>query len=235
MKALLLAALLAITPFVHAVTGSGTIKTEARAVSGFQAVATRGSVALVLRQGTREGLELRGDDNVLALIETRVVERGGVPTLEIGTKDGASYSTRNPVVATIDLITLRALTLAGASDVSADALKAPALQIVVSGSGKLRLRGLAVDELAVTVSGSGDAVLAGRAPTLGLKLSGSADVNARELESDTVAASVAGSGNVTVNARKTLAASVAGSGNVSYSGAANVTSSIAGSGRIKKL
>jgi len=42
---------------------------------------------LVLRQGAREGFELRANDNVLPLIETQVVDRGGVPTLEIGTKN----------------------------------------------------------------------------------------------------------------------------------------------------
>ncbi len=65
------------------VSGSGKLQTEARNVTGFQAIATHGSVKLVLRQGAREGLELHADDNILPLIETRVVDRSGVPTLEI--------------------------------------------------------------------------------------------------------------------------------------------------------
>ncbi len=217
------------------VTGSGTLKSEARAVGGFQAIAARGSVKLVLRQGAREGLELRADDNLLPLIETRVVDRGGVPTLEIGTKDGASYSSRNPVVATIDLVTLRTIVLAGSSDVVCEALKTPSLQIAVSGSGNLTLHQLDVDELNVKVSGSGKAAFSGRATTLGLKIAGSGDADTRALEADFVAVSVAGSGDVMVNARKTLAVSVAGSGNVAYTGAAALTASIAGSGRVKKL
>ena len=217
------------------VTGSGKLQTESRAVTGFQAITTHGSVNLVLRQGAREGVELRADDNILPLIETRVVDRGGVPTLEIGTKSGTSYSSRNPVVATIDLISLRALALAGSSDVACEALKSPALQVSVSGSGKLRLRQLDIDQLMVKVSGSGDVDFSGRATTLGLKIAGSGDANTRALEADDVAVSVAGSGDVTVNARKTLSVSVAGSGNVAYTGAAAVTSSVAGSGRVKKL
>lgn len=217
------------------VTGSGKLQTESRAVTGFQAISTHGSVNLVLRQGAREGVELRADDNILALIETRVVDHGGVPTLEIGTKSGTSYSSRNPVVATIDLISLRALALAGSSDVACEALKSPALQVSVSGSGKLRLRQLDIDQLMVKVSGSGDVDFSGRARTLGLKIAGSGDANTRALEADDVAVSVAGSGDVTVNARKTLNVSVAGSGSVAYTGAATVTSSIAGIGRVKKL
>ena len=217
------------------VSGSGKLQTETRAVTGFQAIATHGSIKLVLRQGGREGLELRADDNILPLIETRVVDRGGVPTLEIGSKDGARYSTRNVVVATIDLIGLRALTLAGSSDVACEALKSPVLQIAVSGSGNLRLHQLDVDQLMVRVSGSGNVDFSGRATTLGLKIAGSGDANTRALEADDVAVSVAGSGDVIVNARKTLNVSVAGSGNVAYTGAAAVTSTVAGNGRVKKL
>ena len=217
------------------VTGSGTLQSETRAVSGFQAITAKGSVKLVLRQGAREGLELRADDNLLPLIETRVVDRGGVPTLEIGTKDGASYSSRNAVVATIDLVTLRTLVLAGSSDLVCEALKTPALQIRVSGSGNLKLHQLTVDELKLSVSGSGNAEFSGRATTVGLRIAGSGDADTRALEADDVAVSVAGSGDVTVNARKTLSVSVAGSGSVAYTGAAAVTSSIVGSGRVKKL
>jgi hypothetical protein len=119
------------------VSGSGKLQSEARNVSGFQAVALRSSMKLVLRQGTREGVELRADDNLLPLIETQVVERNGVPTLELGMKRGTSFSTDHTIVATIDLITLRALSISGSGEVVSEALKTPALAIAISGSGKV--------------------------------------------------------------------------------------------------
>lgn len=66
------------------VVGSGTARTESRAVSGFQAVALAGAMTLVLRQGALEALELRGDDNLLPIIQARVVERGGTPPSKSG-------------------------------------------------------------------------------------------------------------------------------------------------------
>ena len=81
------------------------------AVAGFQALSSAGSIDLVLRQGTREGIELRADDNLLALIETRVVDRGGVPTLEISPRRGTSFSTRLPLTATVDFVTLKAISM----------------------------------------------------------------------------------------------------------------------------
>jgi len=219
----------------NSVTGSGKLQTETRNVAGFQGISTAGSIRLVLRQGAREGVELRADDNLLPLIETSVVDRSGVPTLEIGTKSGASYSSRNPVVATIDLITLRALTVAGSGDVVSEALKSPTLRLVAAGSSSIKLRQLAVDELSAKVAGSGDLELTGRAGVFALVVAGSGDANTRALEADEVSVAVAGSGDASVNARKTLSISVAGSGSVAYTGGANVKTAIAGSGSVKKL
>ena len=215
-------------------TGSGKVQSEARAVTGFQAITSRGSVKLVLRQGTREGLVLRADDNILPLIETQVVDRAGVPTLEIGTKRGASYSSRSPIEATIDLITLNALTISGSGDVASDALKTGSLKITISGSGNVRLKQLAADEVSTRIAGSGNVEFGGRTAKLAVSVSGSGDVNARALEADDVSISVAGSGDANVTARKTLTISIAGNGSVVYAGEATVKSSIAGHGRVTK-
>ena len=216
------------------VAGSGKLQTEARAVTGFQAIALRGSMSLVLRQGTRESVELRADDNLLALIETQVIDRDGVRTLEIGTKKGASYSSRNPVVASIDLITLRALTLTGAGEAVCDALKTPALKVAITGSGNVKLRQLSADEVTADISGSGDIEFGGRTTKLGVSIAGSGDVNTRGLDADDVSVSVAGSGDANVTARRTLGVSIAGNGSVVYAGDAAVKSSIAGHGSVKK-
>lgn len=216
------------------VTGSGKLATEARAIPPFQAIALRTSMKLVLRQGSREGIELRGDDNLLALIDTTVVDRGGVPTLEIAAKKGSSFSTRNEIVATVDLVSLRSLSISGSGDVVGEALKTPGLAVAISGSGNVRLKQLAADEVSARVSGSGDIVFAGRAAKLVVSISGSGDVDARGLEADDVTIRIAGSGDANVHARKTLAVSIAGAGDVKYKGDAAVRSSIAGAGKVSK-
>ncbi len=218
----------------HRVTGSGNLANENRVVTGFQAIALRTSMKLVLRQGTREGIELRADDNVLPLIETTVVDRGGVPTLEITTKKGTSLSTRLPVVATIDLISLRALSISGSGDVTSEALKTPGLALAISGSGQVKLMQLAAEEVSANVSGSGDITLGGRTGRLRVAISGRGNVDTRALEADDVTLNVAGSGDADVTARKTLTVSIAGVGNVKYVGDAAVKSSIAGRGSVSK-
>ena len=63
---------------------------------------------------------MRADDNLLPLIETNVVERKGVPTLEIRTRRGASYSTRQPIVVSVGVVDLKALSLNGSGDAVAE-------------------------------------------------------------------------------------------------------------------
>ena len=214
--------------------GSGKLQTEPRAVGSFQAIELHPSMNLVLRQAARESVELRADDNLLALVETRVVSRSGVPTLEIRMRDHTSYSSRNPITLTVDVVSLASLSVRGSDNVSGEGLKGPALKVTVSGSDNVKLQRLGLDEASVKISGSGNADLAGKVARLGLSISGPGDINTRELEADEVSVSIAGSGDASVNARKTLNVSIAGSGDVDYGGDATVKTSIAGSGQVKK-
>ena len=231
--ATLLLAVLAATaaPCVYAATGSGHPASEARAVSDFQAITAAGPIKLVVRQAAREALQLRADDNLLPLIET-TVEAG---TLRIAPKRGENLNTRTPIVATIDVVNLKSLSLSGSGDVLVETLKTPSLALSLSGSSDAKLRGLATDELGVKVSGSGNVEAAGSAAKLKISVSGSGDVRTRELASDDVTVSIAGSGDANVTANKTLSVSIAGSGDVVYGGSgALVKSSIAGSGSVKQ-
>ncbi len=215
-------------------TGSGNPMSERRSVAPFQAVALTGSMTLVLRQAAREAVEVRADDNLLPLIETTVVERKGVPTLEIGTRRGASYSTRQPIVVSVDVVDLKALSLSGSGDTVAEGLKVGDLQARIAGSGDLRLQQLSAGSLTVKIAGGGDVMASGRAGKLSISIAGSGDVAARELEADEVSVSIAGSGDANVNARTTLRVAIAGSGDVAYSGNPTVETSIVGSGDVKK-
>jgi len=216
------------------VIGSGKLATEQRPVGSFQAVTLNGSMKVVLRQSGKEAVEVTADDNLVSLVETTVVDRGGVPTLEIGTKPGASFSTRSRMVVNVDLATLKSLTLVGSGDIVADTLKAGDLQVQIDGSGDVQLRRLDAGKLAVSLSGSGDVVATGRTAKLDVSIAGSGDVTMRELESDDVRVSIAGSGDARVNARKTLSVSIAGSGDVDYTGDAAVKASVAGSGSVHR-
>lgn len=192
------------------INGSGTSKTEARPVGKFTAVNLSGVGAQVVieRAGT-ESLEVTADDNLVSLFTSEV--RDG--TLYLSVEKGKSISGKRPVYkATVS--DLRAVDLGGSGSVDATKLDG--------------------DVLSTSVSGSGDAKLAGRIDDLTISVSGSGSVNAAELKAKRAKVVVSGSGELTVNASDELDAKVTGSGSIWYIGSPKVTSSIVGSGSIKQ-
>lgn len=214
--------------------GSGAVRTEERAVPGFQAIELTGPIHLVVRQGTREAVAVRTDDNLLRSIETRVVIQAGVPTLEIGLRPEANRATRGDITVTVDVVSLAGIAASGSGEVVCDGLKAPSLQLTLTGSGGARLRQLEVVELRLKTSGSGLAELAGRADKLAVSMDGSSQVKARQLAVRDASVSISGGGNASVNALRTLSVSIAGSGGVRYSGNPTLSRAIAGSGSVSK-
>jgi len=216
------------------VAGSGRIVTEPRAVPPLRAVHLQSAMHLVVRQRAREAVEVRADDNLLALVETRVTERDGLPTLEIALRRGTGYATRERIVVTVDVVTLEALRVSGAGDALAEGLKVSGLKVRLDGSGDVALRGLEAQSLALALAGSGDVQASGRAGALAVSITGSGGVAASELPADRVDVSIAGSGDAQVHARRTLAVSIAGSGDVTYTGEATVSQAVAGSGTVSR-
>ncbi len=221
----------------ESVSGSGQPATETRPVAGYHGIGLRAPFKVVLRASGREGVTLRGDDNLLALVETRVVEaRGGQPgpMLELRWRDGVRVSPRGEMRVTVDVVNLRLVTVAGSGEVSGDAPPAPSLGLRVAGSGDIALRQIRTDDLAIGVAGSGDVKVAGRATKLAVTVSGSGDVDSDALEADEVTVQLAGSGDAAVTARKSLAVAIAGSGEVVHRGEAQPQVSVAGSGHVRR-
>ncbi len=229
------ATLLAPGPALAATTGSGKALSETRAVSGFQAIALPGSIDVVVRQASSEGVQVRADDNVLPLVQTIVEGSGDTRTLRIQFKAGVSVRTKTPVVVSVDVIKLSAVSSSGSGNIRIEALKTPQLSLSISGSSDARLQQLDTDQLSVSIAGSGDVQASGRAGKLDVSIAGSGDLRARELAAGEVSVTIAGSGDASVTAQKTLSVAIAGSGDVDYGGGAVVTNTrIAGSGTVRQ-
>lgn len=232
---LLAAALLAPAPAEAATVGSGTIATEVRSVSDFEAIAVSGAMSLEVRQTGKESVTVTADDNLLPLIETVVEDGRAGRTLTIRTRRGESYRSRQPVKVVVEVARLTSLAMSGSGDTRVDTLKTPRLRAALSGSGDLRLTGLSTEEFDVGVSGSSDVQAAGQAARVKLRIAGSGDAKLGELTADEVSVSIAGSGDATVHADKALSVKIAGSGDVRYRGAVvDVRSKVAGSGSVRK-
>jgi putative autotransporter adhesin-like protein len=187
--------------------GSGRAASETRHVAAFRTVELAGGNNVTISVGRRQAVVVRGDDNLLHRVTTRV--QGG--SLVIGAT--GSFSTKAPMHVEVTMPSLRALTLSGSGTIVAEGVQTPRLGVTLSGSGTVRVSGSA---------GRLDAVL-----------DGSGNLQLSQLVARDARAAVNASGLIMVNATHSLDAAVGGSGAIVYTGSpAHVTQSVSGSGAI---
>ena len=191
------------------VQGSGVAATQTRSLGTFSSIDLAGSNNVTVSVGAKQAVVVRGDDNLLRYVTTRV-QAGG---LVIG--NAASFDTETPMSVTISVPSLQALTLSGSGTIAARNVHSAQLTVTLSGSGVLHAGGTVIG-LDVSLDGSGDAQLG-------------------ELSAQNVHAVVYGSGRIVVHATDTLDASVPGTGVIVYGGnPSRVTTSVTGSGAISR-
>jgi hypothetical protein len=212
---------------------SRLIATERRPLDGMPTkVEVSGPINLTLRQGPAASLEVRGEQRVLANVDT--TEDGD--TVHIGPR-GLLLRARQPIEAVLTLPALEALTVAGTGEHTASGFAGQAVDIEQNGSGSLRFNGRYRD-INVTLHGSGDLELtggtgdsvaaeafgAGRLTLVGATrelratLGGSGDLDARHLQADTAHLEHQGAGRGTLYARKRVDIELTGSGGVTVYG-----------------
>ena len=208
---------------------------EVRTVAAFTKLGLSNSARVILRQGSPQRVEVDASAADLARLET-TVENG---KLHIGTKreEGKMWSNsgrfEGSVTVYVTMPTLSELSVSGSGQLTAENdIKADALALSISGSGRMTIPKLKADKLNTSVSGSGEITLAGSCPQHEARISGSGNVRASNLRTETSAIRISGSGDGRLYASRSLEASIAGSGSVYVRGGASVSSKIAGSGRV---
>jgi hypothetical protein len=207
--------------------GARLVATESRPLARAVArVDLSGPVNLTLRQGAVPALEVRGEQRLLANIDTRI--DGDV--LHIGPR-GILLRHRTPIEVTITLPALESLSVNGSGDHTVSGFAGDHLDVVLDGSGSMKFNGR-YREIVAAVHGSGDLeltggtsdtvdaavvgtgrlTLVGASRALHAELRGSGDLDARHLRADEVDLLLHGSGDSAVYARKRLHAELAGSG-----------------------
>lgn len=192
------------------VRGSGVTAKETRNVSGFTDVRANGSGEIVIRQADADSLVVEAEDNILPELESTVAN--GI--LTVGPRRGVSLRPTRPIRYQV---TVKKLTGVG-----------------FSGAGTIRATGVDTDKLDADISGSGSAVLEGRAGEVTLSVAGSGSYDASNLKATTVRVTISGSGNASVDATEKLHANISGSGSVRYAGNPTVEKNVSGSGSVAR-
>jgi hypothetical protein len=217
--------------FSSKVKGNGNIITEKRTTSNYNGIRSSGSFHVLLVNGKEGEITLKGEENILPLIET-IIENN---TLKIRFQKNTNVRTTKKVIITVPVTDIETITLAGSGNIeSKNVLKGENIITKLSGSGSINLVAN-TEEINAEITGSGNINLEGTAVHFNTKITGSGDVKAYELQAEEVQIKITGSGSVKANVSKRIAAKITGSGNVYYQGNPKyVNSKTTGSGSIIK-
>lgn len=217
------------------ITGDGNVKKETRQVAGFTSLSSHGAMDVQISYGNSNSIEVQADENLLPYIET-TVENG---KLTIKTKKNVNLKSRSKIIVTVSMTKINGLQLSGSGNINADGnfTSDAKTNIMVSGSGNIKLNSGSFKDLDIGVSGSGNVDLKkGSAENVGVSISGSGNIDCSGITCDNVDAKISGSGNARVHANKSIDAKISGSGNIFYKGtAANISSKVVGSGKVIKI
>jgi hypothetical protein len=189
------------------IMGSGHFVTENRTVPPFTAIRAVTAFDVVIDRAGTQSVSVTADDNLVSFLTTEV--RDG--TLYLAAAQGKSFQTKKAAYH-VTVTDLRAIESRGSGDIEAQHLDSPSLSVTIAGSGDVKLTGRA-DDFTLTVRGSGD-------------------VDAAGLVVKRAKIVMSGSGDVKVNAADTLDIQMSGSGDLEYRGSAKVTKQSRGSGSV---
>jgi hypothetical protein len=197
-----------------------------------RAVELSGPIDLTLRYGAEPSLVVRGEQRLLANVETSQTGR----VLHIGTR-GIVLRHRQPIEVELTLPALERVGVDGSGDTRINGFSGERIELelngsgsvdfngrfrharaVVHGTGELTLDAGNGDSVEAELTGSGTITLAGAARNFKAMSNGSGTLDAQRLRAEEVQVRQTGSGNASVTAHATVAAAVSGSGDVDVYG-----------------
>jgi len=206
-----------------------------------------GPIDLTVRQGATASLEVKGEQRLLANIDTS--SEGD--TIHIGTTGMLLYH-RQPLQVVLVLPALREVHIRGDGDSTVNGFSGDAIDVrmegrgtlkfngryseveaTVRGTGEVEMNGGASKKVEATLEGSGKLTVVGSSKELKAVLAGSGDFNARHLKADMVDLTMMGSGSAIVNAATRFETSLRGSGDIAVYGKPQVREvNVNGSGSV---
>jgi hypothetical protein len=107
--------------------------------------------------------------------------------------------------------------------------------VVLNGSGRIKLDGVAKEKVSLEIRGSGDISGKGKTKDVLASIVGSGNLLLQELKATNVRVVLNGSGNARVSATDTLSGEINGSGDIVYSGSPRTVNTVVhGSGNINR-
>ena len=234
--------LVSLSACANRIKASGTYKTKEVKLADFDGIELSGSPTLIYAQssGNQFSLKIYGSDNIIDLIECKVVGT----TLLVKYKDNTNieFGKVGCLEVLVSSPTLKNVKLKGSGDILLkNQVRCADLALTLQGSGDLTAEDLICSgNFKAILLGSGDLSIKKciQAKNADLKLEGSGDLNVSNLVTKGVVAVLKGSGDLNVrsaNATGNVSATLQGSGDMDFNGinGGDVKAELQGSGDLK--
>jgi hypothetical protein len=182
---------------------------EARSVPAFHAIELAGTLEVDVTVGKPASVQISGDADMLGKVLTTV--KDGVLVIDT---DRDLHRRHLHLRATVTTPDLTAVTL--------------------SGTGGMKVTGVANESIALSLPGTGAMTLAGSTGTLRIVVDGTGQIAAKDLAAKAAMVEVSGTGQATLRVTESLIAKVTGTGSIDVHGhPTSVKKSVSGVGSIR--
>jgi Putative auto-transporter adhesin, head GIN domain len=183
--------------------------TQSRSVGAFHAIELAGTLEVEVAIGKPASVQITGDADLLDKVTTLV--KDGVLVIDTPHKIARRNYRMRANVTVPDLTS-----------------------IALSGTGAMKVSGIANENLAIYVPGTGSVTAAGSTRALRVTVDGTGQITAKDLASTTAAVDVSGTGQVKLRASESLEANISGTGAIEVIGKpARIKKSVTGTGSIQ--
>ncbi|GLR19023.1 head GIN domain-containing protein [Portibacter lacus] len=212
------------------VVGSGPVVSENVNMKAINKVSLGISGDVFITQGNTQSIEIKGQQNIIDLIEKEV--KG--TSWNIKFPNNTSVRTNEKVEIFITMKDLKGLNVGGSGSIYGQNTfkNLDDVDLNVGGSGSIELS-LEAEDVDANIGGSGNISLDGYAEDLDANIGGSGSVEAINFKVKEANINAAGSGSVEIHVSNELSAIIAGSGDVKYKGNPRIDKKIVGSGSVK--
>ena len=214
------------------IRGNGRITTQSRTVNPFTNVDVRGGIDVYVRQDSVSSVKIEADENLLEYVQV-TVDAG---TLDIREERGFNLRSTRGIKVFVSGPSFKHFEASGACDIySENQLNSPEpISIDLSGACDVKMD-LKTPAINVELSGAGKITLKGETKDFDVDGSGSTDVKCFELMTENTHVELSGAGDAEVFASVKLDVQVSGAADVKYKGNATVSQKVSGAGTVKKV
>jgi hypothetical protein len=196
------------------IQGSGVKSTETRDVPGSSGVRVMGAITAEVALGEKPSVVISGDDNIVPLVVTEVVD----DTLVIRMKDNTRYAAKEPLKATITATSLVSAEATGAVNLTVQAGSSPHFRGEASGASSLTVNGLDTPKLELGASGASTVTAYGKAASLMADASGASTLHLSKLEVESARVNLSGASKGTVHAARSIEGDASGASSLKVAG-----------------